>query len=98
MPKALKAPEDPENPDNNPFTGLTGDQHDAEMMKIICGDCLEGSLPVPFMGDCSDTMQFLLTFDRYTFINHNAGIIKDPLKHSTLFLGLVKGKAITCAN
>jgi hypothetical protein len=95
-PKAPKAPEGP--PEDDPFTGLTGEQRDAEMMKIIRGDRLEGSLPVPFTGDRSDTMRFLLAFDRYTFINHNAGIIKDPLKRSALFLGLVQGKAITWAN
>ena len=32
------------------------------------------------------------------FLNHNAGIIKDPLKCAALFLRLIQGKAVSWAN
>ena len=69
-----------------------------EILRTIKGDRLEGSPPEPFKGDQADTMRFLLAFDHYTFLNHNAGIMKDLLKRAALFLGLIQGKAVSWAN
>jgi hypothetical protein len=59
---------------------------------------LEGSTPKPFEGDHTDTQHFLLAFDRYCFMNHNAMMIRDLMKRTALFLGLLQGKAATWAN
>ena len=45
-----------------------------------------------------DTQRFLLAFDRYSFMNHDATMIRDPMKRTALFLGLLQGKAATWAN
>lgn len=57
------------------------------------GDRLEGNMPEAFKGDRNDTKRFLLAFDRYSFMNHDANMIKDPMKRTSLFLGLLQGKA-----
>jgi hypothetical protein len=59
---------------------------------------LEGSLPEAFKGDHADTQRFLLAFDRYCFMNHDATMIRDPMKRTALFLGLLQDKAATWAN
>src|SRR6266702_906791 len=55
-------------------------------------------MPEPFKGDRSDMKHFLLAFNHYCFMNHNATMIQDPIKCATLFLGLCQGKAINWAN
>lgn len=62
------------------------------------GDRLEGNMPEPFRGDCNDTQRFLLAFDMYSFMNHDASIIRDPMKCTALFLGLLQSKAAPWAN
>ena len=62
------------------------------------GDRLKGVLPKVYMGDRTDTHRFILAFDRYTFLNHMATLIRDPMKRASLFLGLLEGKALAWAN
>ena len=59
---------------------------------------LEGTLPELLKGDHSNTQCFLLTFDCYSFMNHDTTMIQDPMKCMALFLGLLQGKAVTWAN
>ncbi|KAH9161652.1 hypothetical protein EDB89DRAFT_2029722 [Lactarius sanguifluus] len=69
-----------------------------DMLKAMRGDRLEGVLPEAFKGDRADTKRFLLAFDRCCFMNHDAGMIKDPMKRVALFLGLLKGRTETWSN
>ena len=67
-------------------------------VKGIQGACLEGNLPKQFKGDRRDSKHFLIAFNQYCFMNHEAGIIQDPFKRTALFLGLLQGKALTWAD
>src|ERR1700761_7452986 len=69
-----------------------------EFVMGLRGDRLEGKLPAPFTGDCSDTRRFILAFNRYMFMNHTASMIQDPMKRTSLFLGLIEGKAMPWVN
>ena len=69
-----------------------------ELLQGMRGDRLEGVLPKVYTGDRTNTHRFILAFDRYTFLNHTATLIRDPMKHASLFLGLLEGKALAWAN
>ena len=81
-------------PDDEPNDKVDGQENPRHRR----GERLEGALPAPFTGDRSDTQHFLIAFDRYTFLNHDASIIRDPMKCAALFLGLIQGKALFWAN
>ena len=86
---------------DDPDSDADGNQLDSEMKKfakLLKGNRLEGAMPEAFKGDRSDTKRFLLAFNRYCFMNHDATMIQDPMKRSALFLGLCQGKAINWAN
>ena len=62
-----------------------------DLLRTMRGDRLEGILPKVYTGDRTDTRRFILAFDRYTFLNHTATLIRDPMKRASLFLGLLEG-------
>ena len=84
----------------DPFAAAAAAE-DNRMRELLCtmrGDRLEGILPKVYTGDRTDTRRFILAFDRYTFLNHTATLIRDPMKCASLFLGLLEGKALAWAN
>ena len=101
-PRASRWPVTPEggdDPDGSNNGALDPDEQKFhKILRMIKGDWLKGSPPELFKGDWADMMRFLLAFDHYTFLNHNAGIMKDPHKRAALFLGLIQGKAVSWAN
>ena len=84
----------------DPFAALEAAEDDRihELLRGMRGDRLEGVPPKVYTGDRTDTRRFILAFDRYTFLNHTATLIRDPMKRASLFLGLLEGKALAWAN
>lgn len=80
--------------DNEPNNELDSNSNPCHQQ----GEQLKGVLPAPFTSDRSDTQHFLILFNWYMFLNHNASIIQDPMKGTALFLGLIQGKALFWAN
>lgn len=95
-----RAPREPSPPppDDDPNSGLDDEERTRQFLKSIQGSRLEGQAPAPFKGDRSDTKRFLLAFGRYSFMNHTAEMIRDPMKRAALFLGFMDGKALSWAN
>lgn len=83
------------DPDDDPI-----DDDERAMRRILKG--IQGgrlkNLPKPFEGDRRDSKRFLIAFNCYCFMNHEAGIINDPFKRAALFLGLFNGKALSWAD
>jgi len=68
-----------------------------EFMMAMCGDRLKGPIPKPFFSNHRDTARFLTAFDCYSFLNHTATIISDPMKRTAFFLGFMEGNALPWA-
>ena len=78
----------PPSPGGGPDEEPANDDERAmrRLIKGIQGARLEGNFPKPFEGDRRDSKRFLIVFNRYYFMNHKAGIIRDPFNewHSSL--------------
>ena len=102
--KPFQIPSRPSSPGGGgppPSPGAQLSPEDVKMQQVIKdlrGDRLEGTPPKPYNGDRSDTQRFILAFDRYTFMNHTATIMQDPMKRTALFLRLLDGKALAWEN